>query len=334
MGDVYKFIATKPLEEMKRVFNLLDQNCPMHPALTPFKQFVNAGEDLCKKILHGLANRLQLFQDQQLCNVLGTKDIDFELAGKEKVIYYLRFSDQSSTYQFVTSLFFSFMFIKLVGLADRERSRTLRVPVNLLLDEFCNLGMIPDFTYKISTVHSRKINIAIIFQNIPQIMNRYPDGAWEEIISDCDTFIFLGCGNETTTPQFVSDLTGDATINVSSNSLMVGTAQLRSTSSTGKRMVMTPNQVKTLSPDTQLVFIKDMQVMQLIKMDFSKHPAYELLEEASVTDHRGSVDKVDTDYSNFRLVNITYQESPVPKRKSEDKESEKGADTRKYDIGL
>lgn len=100
------------------------------------------------------------------------------------------------------------------------------------------------------------------------------------------TFIFLGCGNETTTPQFVSDLTGDATINVSSNSLMVGTAQLRSTSSTGKRMVMTPNQVKTLSPDTQLVFIKDMQVMQLIKMDFSKHPAYELLEEASVTDHR------------------------------------------------
>lgn len=106
---------------MKRVFNLLDQNCPMHPALTPFKQFVNAGEDFCKKILHGLANRLQLFQDQQLCNVLGTKDIDFELAGKEKVIYYLRFSDQSSTYQFVTSLFFSFMFIKLVGLADREK---------------------------------------------------------------------------------------------------------------------------------------------------------------------------------------------------------------------
>ena len=34
----------------------------MHPALTPFKQFVNAGEDLCKKILHGLANRLQLLK--------------------------------------------------------------------------------------------------------------------------------------------------------------------------------------------------------------------------------------------------------------------------------
>lgn len=325
MGDVYKFIATTSLNDMDATFQFIDDNLPRHPALVPFKQFRNAGDDVCKKILHGLGNRLQLFQDEQLCNVLGTKDIDFELAGKKKVIYYLRFSDQQSTYQFITSLFFSFMFIKLVALADRQTSRELPVPVNLLLDEFCNLGTIPDFTYKISTVRSRRINIAIIFQNIPQLQNRYPEGAWEEIISDCDTFIFLGCGNESTTPNFVSELTGEATINVGSNSLLVGENQLRATSSTGRRMVMTPNQVKTLSPDTLLVFIKDMQVMRLIKMDFSKHPAYNDIEIENVSEHRGSVEKVDIDYSSYIIDSVRqndYMESYNQRNSSDEDDDE------------
>ena len=103
-GDVYRYVATRKLsykeggaESMEADFRFLREYMPNHPAVTPFLQFQNAGDDVCKKILHGLANRLQLFQNEQLSKVLGTKDIDLIKSGSSKCIYYLRFSDQTSS---------------------------------------------------------------------------------------------------------------------------------------------------------------------------------------------------------------------------------------------
>ena len=39
-------------------------------------------------------------------------------------------------------------------------------------------GVIPDFKKKLETARSRGIVMSIIFQNIPQMMNRYPEVQW------------------------------------------------------------------------------------------------------------------------------------------------------------
>lgn len=312
LGDVYKYIATRKVtrkegksESMEADFGYLEEHFPNHPAITPFLQFMNAGDDLCKKILHGLANRLQLFQDPQLCATLGTKDIDIVKSGTEKCIYYLRFSDQTSTYAFITALFFSFVFVKLVGYADTHGG-ALPVPVNIVADEFINIGTIQDFEKKISTARSRRINIMIIYQSNMLFESAYPDGLWEAILADCDTFVVLGVGNELTTAEFVSDMTGEATAAVSSNSIAVSSHEMRSTSSTGKRNVRTPNEVKKLNKRHALVFIRDQNVAQITKMDYTENPIYlankSIFQQvASVSEHVTKVDKVEIDYANFRV---------------------------------
>ena len=315
LGDVYQYVATRKIsykeggaESMEADFRFLREYMPNHPAVTPFLQFRNAGDDVCKKILHGLANRLQLFQNAQLSKVLGTKDIDLIQSGTSKCIYYLRFSDQTSTYSFITALFFSFMFVKLIGYADTHGGK-LPVPVNVVADEFINIGTIPDFEKKISTARSRGVNIIIIYQSNMLFESAYPDGLWEAILADCDTFLVLGVGNELTTAEYVSKMTGEATTSVSSNSIMIGTNGMRSTSSTGRRYVKTTDEVRRLDKNNMLVFVRDRNVMEIRKMDYTENPIYQanrdiFVREASVADHITKVEKVDINYDSFRFNDI------------------------------
>ena len=65
-----------------------------------------------------------------------------DVTGRNKCIYYIVLSDQDATMAFLSSLFFSFMFIKLTRYADGRPNGRCDVPVNLILDEFNNVGRI------------------------------------------------------------------------------------------------------------------------------------------------------------------------------------------------
>lgn len=296
MREVCEFMTLSD-DDMKRVFDVLEGNFPFHPAVIPFKEFWRA-DKIRGQIIHGLANRLQLFQDIKLSKVLGTPEIDLTAPGQKPCIYYLRFSDQHSTYKFVTSLFFSFMYIDLVEYADSLKERILPVKVALLLDECCNIGEIPDFPKKIATVRSRGVDSILCIQDIPQIQFTYKD-TWRSIIGCCDTFLFLGCGKDPETAKFISDLTGEATVNKTMSSAMVGNADMRVTSSSGTRMVMTPNQVMTMPRSQELVFFAEHQVMTLTKMDFTEHPMSKEIVETNVTDHQSKIDFPSLDYDKM-----------------------------------
>ena len=115
----------------------------------------------------------------------------------------------------LATLFTSFLSITLVRLADRTEERVLPVPISFILDEFPNIGVVPDFKKKPATARSRRIGMSILFQNIPQLQNRSPDNQWEEILGGCDFSIFLGC-NDMTTATYYSDRTGEITVSVAS----------------------------------------------------------------------------------------------------------------------
>ena len=79
------------------------------------------------------------------------------------------------------------------------------------LDEFSNIGVLPDYTKKLSTLRSRDIHIIMAIQNLPQLLQRYDENLCLEMFGDCELMLFLGCGNETKTPEFVSKLMGQMT---------------------------------------------------------------------------------------------------------------------------
>ena len=115
------------------------------------------GSDTIKaSVLTGLGTRLQAFQNKELQELTNHTDIDLTLPGKVPCIYYVITSDMDSSRDFLVSLFFTFLFIKLVKYADSTESGKCENDVFFFLDEFANICQIPDFNKKISTVRSRR----------------------------------------------------------------------------------------------------------------------------------------------------------------------------------
>jgi len=293
IGEVYKLLAGVATGNDGGGLNAAFAALPFgHSAKVPYDIFRQASENVQSGIIIGLANRIQVFQIEVLRTITSHSDgIDLTLPGKKKCAYFCITSDQDSTFDFLSSLFLSFLFIKLVRFADAQPSQSLPVPVHLLADELANIGVIPDLTKKISTVRSRKISMSVIFQNIAQMQNRYPDNAWLEIIGNCDTQLFLGCTDELTA-RFISDRTGEVTIGVESMSKELSATRMtnytpshRETSSIGKRKLLTPDEVLRLPREDALIIFRGQKVLKVKKLDFTKHPESKKMRDCNARDY-------------------------------------------------
>lgn len=107
---------------------------------------------------HGLGNRLSVFQNSWVDKITKYNEIDLEPPGKRPCAYFCIISDSDSSLEFLSSLFFSTLFVRLTNYARRHgENGRLPMKVNICLDEFCNIGKILDFKKLISTVRSRGI---------------------------------------------------------------------------------------------------------------------------------------------------------------------------------
>ena len=289
MGEVYKLITMSNEAGLNKLFGMLPMS---HPAKAPYNIFRQAADSVRGGIITGLGSRLQVFQNRIICDTTGYDDINLELPGREKCAYFCITSDQDSTFDFLSSLFFSFLFIKLVQYADKNCiGGKLSVPVTCILDEFPNIGAIPDFCKKISTIRSRGISCSIIFQNLAQLQNRYPLNQWQEILGNCDAQLFLGCTDELTA-KFISDRTGEVTIGVSSTAKQLNTwrvsnytPEYRETSSIGKRKLLTMDEVLRLPIEKALVILRGQKVLKVDKFDYTLHPEAKKLVPCKASEH-------------------------------------------------
>lgn len=94
--------------------------------------------------------------------------------------------------------------------------RHTTIPVHFLLDEFKNIGQIPDFDQYLSTMRSYHLSCTIILQSIDQIKAMYEDD-WGTLMGDCSTQIFLGSSNQEDLEYFSKAL-GSATQTVKNTS--------------------------------------------------------------------------------------------------------------------
>lgn len=186
LTSVYKHLSNGDIGEIDTMFKKM---LAESPARMSYNIFASGSDTIKASVITGLGTRLQAFQNEDLQKLTAETDIDLTLPGKKPCIYYVITSDMDSSFDFIASLFFTFLFIKLVRYADSTENGKCENDVFFFLDEFANLGQnaIPDFNKKISTVRSRGISIIPIFQNVGQIQNRYPDGLSDEIIGNCDT---------------------------------------------------------------------------------------------------------------------------------------------------
>ena len=274
IGEAYQLLVSCSEKELNELFDALPLG---HPARAPYSIFRQSSESVRGGVIIGLGSRLQVFQNADIRAITSHDEIDLELPGKQPCAYYCITSDQDSTFDFLSSLFLSFIFIKLVRYADQNcPGGCLPVPVHVLGEELCACGVIPDLSRKISVIRSRNISMSCVFQNLAGLQNRYPNNQWQEILGNCDVQLFLGC-TDALTAEFISSRSGEASVAVTSQAKQLGTWRIsnytpeyRETSGVGRRRLLTMDEVLRLDVDKALVIIRGRNILEVDKFDYSK----------------------------------------------------------------
>jgi len=278
----------------KQLIALFDRLPISHPAKAPFNLFKNCSDNVRAGVISGLGTRLQVMQSEAIKRITSRSDIDLTLPGKKKCAYFLILSDQDNSLSFLSSLFFSSLFMKLVRYADSTRKKRCKVPVNIVLEEANTCGSIHELHIKLSSIRSRRLIVSMVIQNLAQLKNRYPKDRWAEILGNMDTQLMLGCTDEVTA-EMVSKRSGDMTVEVNSSMTMRKTmaiAQMipeyRAMEGQGRRRVLTPDEVLRLPNDEMLIMIRGHNILKAKKFDYSRHPLAKEIRPCSIYDYYGT----------------------------------------------
>lgn len=288
---IYYLIATRPPEEQNLAScaemvraaaaennggNLLKDMMSVlpidHPARMYYKNVEVASDKTFSSILVSLQAKLGKFDSKDIAEVTSTDTIDFEEIGNTKTSVYVISSDTHTAYDFLLTIFFAQMIQQLYDEADKQPGGKLKVPTFFILDEFANIGQIPDFDKKISTSRSRKISFSVILQNLDQLEAIY-DKAYETIMGNCDTHLFLG-SNSTKTVEYFSKALGEKTISRESIQKSKDKDGHKSGTSDSEqimaRALMTPDELRRMSMDYCIIFEKGIKPVKAKKLFFFK----------------------------------------------------------------
>lgn len=273
-ADILRFATHRPASALDFDFAHIPKDDPAFSSYSVYKQ---ANENVRSSIMISLGVSLQLFQDNKLARLTSRSDFDFTDLGKKKTAIFVVISDSNSTYNCISALFFIQAFQELYKLAEKE-SGTLPVPVRFIMDEFCNIGYIPDYTVKLSTMRSRGIFAQMIIQSLKQLENRYPDGLAAEIIGNSDTRIMMGA-NDPDTAEYFSEMIGKSTVEQQTHNrsdkvaIDAGNISYRELG----RQLITPDEILRLKNKEQIILLRGTYPIRSLKMYYEEHPNAHLL---------------------------------------------------------
>ena len=298
---IYYLMATRPEEEQNlascselvRAANnnggsnlltdLMNQLPYDHPARMNYKSIEIAPEKTYGSILSSLQSKLGKFDSKEIAEVTSTDTIDFDEIGSRKTAVYVISSDTHKAYDFLLTIFFSQMIQQLYDFADKNGGR-LKMPTFFILDEFANIGQIPDFDKKISTSRSRGISFSVILQNLDQLEAVY-EKSYETIMGNCDTHVFLG-SNSYKTVEYFSKALGEKTISRDSRSINRDKQFHRQGYSDSDqvmaRALMTPDELRRMDNDLCIIYEKGLKPIKDEKYYYFETPMAKKLSEVTL----------------------------------------------------
>lgn len=295
LAGAYEFLLHKDKTEIDRLFTNLDKS---HPARAEYLIYAKTEAKVRDGVLNGLMMRLQVLQTESAKRIVSSDEIDLTLPSQRKCAYFLIMSDQESTFDFISSLFFSMFFIKDVQYVDslkkQIRESDKLIPVNLVMDEFPSIGTIPDFDKKSATVRSRKINITIIFQNYGQLIDKYEKNQWETIVANCDTNIYLGGNDSEKTAEYYSNRMGEMTVVTKGKRIQEKLLSMTdnkfhpsymTSESESSRPVMTKDELLRLDKNHAIVLMGSCRPLDVLKFVYTEHPLAKRIIERNQTIH-------------------------------------------------
>jgi type IV secretion system protein VirD4 len=284
LGNVIELVRLADIEEdvpgfvspLDVLFNELEEKDPTNFAVAQYKIFKLSGDKTTKSILVSLGVRLSPFDIPSIKELVAKDTLELDTVGDEKTILYVLLPDTDTSFNFLASMMYQQLFDMLVYKADNVYKGRLPCHVRCILDEFANIGQIPDFEKVISVIRSREISTNVILQNISQLKTLYKD-TWETIIGTSDVFLYLG-GMEQSTHEYISKLLGKETIEQRNISVTKGAnGSFNESFQKLGRNLMDPDEVASLKGQQCILKIRGANPFLSEKYDIVKHKNYKKL---------------------------------------------------------
>ena len=260
-------------------FEALERDKPNSFAVRQYKLYKLAAGKTAKSILISCGARLAPFDIQELREITAYDELELDTLGDRKTALFLIMSDTDSTFNFLISLIYTQLFNLLCEKADDQYGGRLPVHVRCLLDEFANIGQIPNFEKLIATIRSREISACLILQAKSQIKAIYKDNA-DTILGNCDSSLFLG-GSEPTTLKDLNTALGKETIDLYNTGESRGreTSHSLNYQKTGKAL-MDIDELAVLDGSKCILQLRGVRPFLSDKYDITRHPNYRYLSDA------------------------------------------------------
>ena len=266
--------------ELDLMFEQIDQTSL---AAKYYKAFKQAAGKTLKSIIISCVVRLQSFMTPQVTRLTGSDNINLASIGDEKTILFIITPQADRTFAFLASMLYSQLFETLYHKGETQKLKTgserLTYHVRCLMDEFANIGEIPEFPSKLSTMRKYNISATIVLQDNSQLQSMYKD-EWRTIMANCDSTIFLGNAEPDTLKYFCEKL-GNETVTAQSRGRSYGS---KSGSSQNyqqvKRETLTAEEIGRLPNDECLVFLRGERPARDKKFKYETHKNYDLTGDA------------------------------------------------------
>ena len=305
--------------EFDFLFEKLREENFNHIAVKQYDIFKMASGKTAKSILISAGVRLAPFGIEDVERLLMEDDLELHKLGDEKTALFVLIPDSDTTFNFIVAMMYAQLFDSLYYQADFVSGGSLKYHVKFWLDEFANIGQIPEFDKLIATMRSRNISVSVILQNMTQLKGLYKD-TWETIIGNCDTILFLG-GQERSTLEWVNKGLGKQTIDTRNTSQSRGKNSSSSISYASQgRDLMTIDEIAQMPDSNCILFIRGLRPFYSEKFKLENHPNYKLLHEANSDHYFDSamgVKKSTDDEMVLSTFNVRVPDQSLEERKDE-----------------
>lgn len=266
------------LSPLDKDFIELEKRKPDSLAIRLYKEIRNAPEETGQSFLSSANVKTFMFNMENLRNLTCCDNIELEKLGDRKTALFIIISATDSTYNFLAAMMYTQLFDTLANRANFKYGGVLKVHVRCIMDEFANIGQIPDFDKVIAFVRSMGMSLNVIVQNLAQLKAKY-EKTWEVITGNCDSLVFLG-GSEETTLKYVSESLGKETIDITGHNKTLG--RQKSTSENNSiigRELMLPTEIKTMPISDCIVMIRSHNPFYCQKFPIETHINFKYLED-------------------------------------------------------
>ncbi|WP_286077740.1 VirD4-like conjugal transfer protein, CD1115 family [Thomasclavelia cocleata] len=314
-------------EENKMLMNEMGESSYLYKngyaylACLQYNLFKKAAGKTAKSVLISVGVRMSIFNLPEMHTLLDDDTIDLYTIGNpkkdcqgtlKKTVMFIGVSDSDTTLNFIAAIMYQQLFDLLYIQADSTSEHKLPIHTRFMLDEFANIGKIPDFDIKIATMRSREISVNVILQDLAQLKKNYKE-SWETVFGCCDTTLFLG-GKDYSTWEYLSKMIGNATYDYLNISETKGSnSSVSKSNNLIQRPLIDPAEMGRLGRDECLVMIRGQHVFRDKKFNPLNHRNFNLTANADSKNllsddeiiHILDSAKLQNDESNEEILELT-----------------------------